>query len=228
MTKSRFRRRLSLSLEKMLASYSLAGAATLGSVCAPPGECAVVYTSIHAVRSTTSRTPVSLPLDLNHDGSVDFQITASRFHFYSSFNAGQIGYLKVIPMGGNQIVNSAGNHYADAFNVGAEISPALNFVSPFSDYALLGIFFSADGYGSIVDGHFPNTRNKFVALKLSQNGQDFMGGPESTSGKLGRASHLSLWITLTRTRRMSRFWPERAFRDRKYRRSTPCRPRPVH
>ena len=74
MNKSRKQQELSPSLEKRLASYTLACAAALSALGSSPAEAAVVYTSAKEVGEGQISGKAIAPIDLNHDGIIDFDI----------------------------------------------------------------------------------------------------------------------------------------------------------
>ncbi len=110
-TRSRATGRLKKALEKNLAAYiAAASAAGVGMLAlAQPAEAKIVYTPAHTLIKVNGG-PVEL--DLNHDGTNDFDFRNSAS---SSNHTFRLSYLTVEParyQDGNQIFQSAGDYEA--------------------------------------------------------------------------------------------------------------------
>ena len=167
---------LSPCLEKRLASYTLAATAALASAGAPSLEGAVVYTSVKDIGEPTQifRT-VYAPIDLNHDGQIDFLIGDELIGFDGTLVAYRTATLFAEAKPGNQIAAVNYDATALAFNVGQEIGPNLKFTSGNSHAFHVAQVASVGAGPQSPLGYFYNQTNKFLALKLAVSGKIYYG-----------------------------------------------------
>jgi hypothetical protein len=131
-------------------------------------EAKIVYTPAHRTISPHQ----TVPLDLNHDGRVDFRFqdtlsttTAGFFHS---------GRLSILPLGANQIwghKTSAGLHYASTLKAGVRIGSAGAF-SAGSRSMAYGI---QEGSSFYCEGKWDNVAHRYVGLKFAIAGKIHFG-----------------------------------------------------
>lgn len=163
-------RTLSESIHHQLNMYAIAaGAAGVGMLAlAQPAEGKIVYTPAHRVIGPKS----SYRLDLNHDGITDFTLKNSvscgtDMCFYDLFQkpAGDnraVGYI----FGGQLLLESA-------LTRGVRIGPGKGF--PKGTGGLVEIVFSSGGQSTNVFGPWPNTKSRYLGLKLKIRGKAHYG-----------------------------------------------------
>ncbi len=161
--KQRNRSVLPPALESTFRTYTVSGVAGLGMLCATNAQGAVVYTAAG---------PGTLTIDLNHDGIVDFGITFFSVHVDSTIEES----TSAIAYGQNGIALGFSG-YAQAFNVGQEIGPKRTFVEAPATLGLAKYYFYVGPFSTQSDkrGEFLNTKNKFLGLQFTLNGQTFYG-----------------------------------------------------
>ena len=158
---------ISSSLDKHLNLYALAAsAAGVGLLAfAQPTEAEIVYTPAHV----TFKAGTSYSLDINNDGTPDFQLKDTA----SQFNAG----LSVHPWGNNGPVSNGveighGSLGPLALNKGAAIGPGKNFYGCLScSYGQLLAW--ADNAGEF--GHWANVTNRYMGIKFFVGGETYYG-----------------------------------------------------
>ena len=168
---------LSDSTQHRLNSYALAAAAAGVGVLAltPAAEAKIIYTPAHK----NIRPDHTIPLDLTHDGTVDFRI--KDVHFTSkTYGFDHTGILSVLPAHrGNQIegFSRTARHYASALKAGVFIGPKKRFTpgprimaTVFSDTgARRGLSNSCDGPWSKAQG------GRYLGLEFLIKGQVHFG-----------------------------------------------------
>src|SRR5208337_321839 len=119
---------LSLSVHHQLDLYALAASAAGVSLLAlaQPSEAKIVYTKTHQVIGTNG----VYPLDLNHDGTIDFLIQQSGSGSGSNRLFAKEAFGNAVE--GN--IGSNGWPLASALNKGATIGPSQRFVSSSRPY----------------------------------------------------------------------------------------------
>ncbi len=207
MLEPRKKRALDPFLDKKLAAYTLAGAASLGALAVSPAEAAIVYTSAKESGNTYKQLPVIYSIDLNHDGIVDFQLIAngtlapnSVGSKFESVNVALYGMnhnsVALVPSAESSFAKKAkvreGGKQdapqlvfvppAEALAFGSEVAPQLEFGNGGFLVQLVSIGLSSAGGG----GEFCNQRNKFLGLRLRWRGK-------FTTGGLGSESKLLEW-----------------------------------
>lgn len=164
----RFPSTLSPSLNQRLNLYALAAsAAGVGLLAlAPPCEARIIYTKAHQVIGTNG----VYPLDLTHDGTIDFLIQERGFSFSSSGYNG----LAVKPAFGNGVEGS--NGLATALNQGSLIGPGQQFIN--STGSAGEVMFNAAcsiEQGCSTIGKWGNARNLYLGLKFLIDGKTHYG-----------------------------------------------------
>jgi hypothetical protein len=160
--------RLSDSLHRQLEMYALAASAGGVALLAlgPLSEAKIIYTKTHQVIGANG----IYPLDLNHDGAIDFLIkrksSGTEVSWFDSLGAKEAF--------GNAI--EGGNNLVDALYKGASIGPRQRFVS--NTYASgEGMFrggCSGDqGCGST--GQWKNVNRRYLGLKFQIDGKTHYG-----------------------------------------------------
>ena len=184
----RLRKTFSDRLDKRIATYILTTSAGLALGSARSAEAAVVYASVKKFgEPQQAYRPVSAPIDLNHDGQVDFTLVDSFGSAYDSIGPFRSASLRCSAGQGNQIADVTstfeGAKIAQALELGQEVGPNLKFAGA---GAILGKFFSV-GFGAQSGlGQFYNQRNKFLALKLVVGSETYYGW-----ARVSTHSHLS-------------------------------------
>jgi len=153
--------------------YALAaGAAGVGMLAlAQPAEAKIVYTSAHKQIGANQ----TIPLDLNHDGKMDFSIHDS--FTCTSFCEYIVGAITAIPaLPGNEVVGYAGRsrHYASALKAGVRVGPK----SPFSQGNEVMVSGGYDaGTNSIGScfGPWKNAQRRYLGLKFTIKGKIHYG-----------------------------------------------------
>lgn len=166
--------RLSDSVHQRLNMYALAaGAAGVGMLALVlPAETEIVYTPAHKNIAPNH----TIPLDLNHDGTVDFRL--KDIH-YTTTQAGfsHIGILSAAPVvHANEIEGySRFWHYASALRSGVSVGPK----GPFKTGArLMARNFSDTGARrdlSTCTGQWSNVKNRYLGLEFTIKGKKHFG-----------------------------------------------------
>jgi hypothetical protein len=166
---------LSDSVQQQLNKYALAaGAAGVGVlVLGQPAEAGIVYTPTHQSIAPHH----TLPLDLNHDGIVDFRFRDR--HLTSSVGFDHTGILSVLPADpANKIegYSRTNRDYASALRAGASIGPNARFTSGPRVMATAFIDTGAAGkFSSLCNGPWCQATNRYLGLKLLINGEVHFG-----------------------------------------------------
>ena len=188
MFKNRTQQNLNPSLERKLASYTLAGAAALSALAVSPVEAAIVYTSAKDIGEGQDGKEAVAPIDLNHDGKIDFNLVGYFFSVEATSVIFRSAFLKVAAQPGNQVgvvSTFAGIGVAQALNFGQEVGPSLRFSSAIRHTFELAEFVSI-GFGPQSHiGEFYDQKNKFVALKLALNGNTYYGWARVSTKEVG-------------------------------------------
>jgi len=165
--------RISDSLHHRLNSYALAASAAGVGVLAltQPAEAKIVYTHVHKSIGPNQ----TIPLDLNHDGTVDFRL---KDIYYTSQFVSHIGMLSAVPaVHANEIEGSSKAwHYASALRAGVSIGPK----GPFKTGArLMARVFSDTGaqrdLSSCGTGPWSKAMNRYLGLKFLIKGKVHFG-----------------------------------------------------
>ena len=152
--------RLSASLDQRLNFYALAAGAAGVSLLAlaQPSEAKIIYTKTHQVIGTNG----IYPIDLNHDGTIDFLIQerGSTGHGNSSYSG-----VWAKEAFGNAVAGNGGS--ASALSKGAVIGPQQNFISSKGSFGEVMI----DGWCNIdrscgSGGQWRNVQNRYLGLKF--------------------------------------------------------------
>ncbi|HEY6290483.1 MAG TPA: PEP-CTERM sorting domain-containing protein [Terriglobia bacterium] len=165
--KSRQKAQLRESLSKRLTGYATAaGAAGIGLLAAAqPASADIIYTPANiSMVPGTPGAPTTVPIDLNHDGVVDF-----------NFFDWATGSLAGLSIGINRTAGTNGafwGYQPFALKAGARIGSA--YPGKFWTYGGMMALVSNDGN----QGSWPNVTNRFLGLFLSVNGQDHYGWAE--------------------------------------------------
>jgi hypothetical protein len=158
------------SLNHRLNSYAVAASAAGVSVLALayPAGAKIVYFPAHVHIAPVH----TVPLDLNHDGTVDFNFqdtlsttTASFFHS---------GRLSILPQAANEIwghKDSIGGHYASALKAGVKVGASGKFSSGSRSLA----YGRQEGSSFYCEGKWNNVGTRYLGLKFSVNGQTHFG-----------------------------------------------------
>jgi hypothetical protein len=158
------------SLHHQLNTYALAAtAAGVGVLAlAQPVEAKIVYTPAHKHLGPHQ----SFPLDLNHDGTVDFKLTN-----FASCGTDQCHYsLTQKPATGNSAVgyNFDGELLLDsAFKPGHRIGPGGVFHKGTAE--LVYIVYSSGPQSTFVIGKWRNVQDRYLALKFKIKGRTHYG-----------------------------------------------------
>ena len=160
--------RLPASLNHRLNGYAFAATAAGVSLLAltQPSEARVVYTKTHQIIGTNG----IYPLDLTHDGTIDFLIQERGVTFSSSGYNG----LAVKPAFGNGVDGSTG--LAAALNQGSLVGPGQPFISSTGSGGEVMVNFACsieEGCSTI--GKWGNDRNRYLGLKFLIGGKIHYG-----------------------------------------------------
>jgi hypothetical protein len=170
---------LSKSLNHQLNTYALAaGAAGIGLLAlAPPAEAKIIYTPTH------SRVGQALPVDLNHDGVIDFYLNIYGHSATSELSAcqylifGTLAPFCASSPGTNAIrkTDGTGPTFGAALRYGARIRPHQKFANA---SARLGSHFSTRSdkrwSGPWFNGG-KGVRNRYLGLKFKIKGRFHFG-----------------------------------------------------
>jgi len=166
--------RLSDSVHHQLSMYALAASAAGVGVVAlsQPADAKIVYTPAHA-RIAPNHT---IPVDLNHDGKIDFNIKDTWFST-TTVDEDIIGSIAVIPARkGNGIAGYARSlhKWASALPAGVRIGPK----SPFSSGRKVMVSGAIDIGTTTVGycgGPWKNARHRYLGLKFTIQGKIHYG-----------------------------------------------------
>jgi hypothetical protein len=167
---------LSDSIQQQLNKYALAaGAAGVGMLAlGHPAEARIVYTP-----ADTKITPDHLiPLDLNHDGIVDFRF---KDVYQISHTAGfdHTGLLSVLPaLQSNKIVGftRVNGNYASALRAGASIGPNAKFTTGPNQMEEAFIDTGRDPkLSAFCDSTWPSGQTRYLGLQFLINGEVHFG-----------------------------------------------------
>ncbi len=163
-------------LDRQLTVYALAATAYFGGGPAiAKGE--VVYTSVKQFGEGKIGAAALVPIDLNHDGMVDFTMVGVELSAFGTLAYLHTAVLYIEADGAGQGVPFGSVVFrpeAQAFKVGQKIGPSLDFVTLGRGGLVLGLITTFEGAGSHF-GNFYNQRNQFLALKLPLNGETYYG-----------------------------------------------------
>jgi len=155
--------RLSASLDQRLNFYALAASAAGVSLLASvqPSEAKIIYTKTHHVIGNDG----IYPLDLNHDGTIDFLIQEGTGVVSNS--------LGVKPAYGNGAEGSS--YLAAALKKGAPIGPQQVFLNSSGSWGLLMAGYGCSDFGCGTGGNWVNVNNRYLGLKFKINGRAHYG-----------------------------------------------------
>jgi len=160
--------RLSEAVHRQLSLYALAAnaAGVTALALALPSEAKVVYTKTHKI----IRTDGLYPLDLNHDGTIDFLIQEQGYPTSSSGNNG----LGAKGAFGNPVEGS--NRLASALHKSAPIGPRQHFTSSTGTFGaiMFNAACSVDSGCSIV-GKWNNVKNRYLGVRFQIDGKTHYG-----------------------------------------------------
>lgn len=170
LARSRKPLQLPVSLNRHLNQYAAAAcAAGVGFLAlARPSEAKIVYTKTHKVIGTNG----IYPLDLNHDGTIDFVIQ-ERGNPSSSNNG-----LRVKEAFGNAVEGKnakVGERLASVVRKGASIGPRQRFVKSTFSYGEIMVEASCSESGCSTIGQWTNVRNGYLGLKFQIDGKTHYG-----------------------------------------------------
>jgi hypothetical protein len=164
---------LSESFYQRLNMYALAASATgVGMLAlAQPAEAKIVYTPAHKQIAPNN----TVPVDLNHDGKIDFSIHNS--FTCTSFCEYIVGAITVLPTRqGNEIVGYAGRsrHYAFALAAGVRVGPKGPFLQG-NEVMAYGGYDAGTNTVGYCGGPWKNERNRYLGLKFTKEGKIHYG-----------------------------------------------------
>jgi len=184
--------RLSASLDRRLNFYALAASAAGVSLLAlaQPSEAKIIYTKTHQVIGTND----VYPLDLTHDGTIDF-IIQIRGLPNTSYNGLWAKEAFGNAVGGK--VGQDGSHSASALKKGALIGPRQSFISTTGSLGSFGevmaeVICSPDS-GCRTFGQWVNVNNRYLGLKFQIAGKVHYGWARLSA----QVQNLNITATLT-------------------------------
>jgi hypothetical protein len=194
-SQSRATAELSKSLNHRLNMYVLAaGASGVGLLAlAPRADAKIIYTPAHAKVSHG----FFLPIDLNHDGVVDFYLNSGGHSSVAELSGCQYMTQTILGSacsydfrGTNAVrtIDSKGAEYAAALRSGDKVQRGRFAKSK----AILGIIFRTDFYGPWFNGG-KGVKNRYLGLKFKIKGRFHFGWARLTVTR----SPLSITATLT-------------------------------
>lgn len=164
------------NLEQRLLAYAAAASASL--VATQPVAAKVIYTPIN-VKITTG----AVPLDLNHDGVVDFNIADVHGFGNNCFTYADFAALRVNGAGnvdaGVMAYGASSRRWASALGSGAEIGPGQRFANVQNAAAVMvrvsttcsdGLFHSWGNWA-----HPDPLRDRFLGLRFVVSGKTYYG-----------------------------------------------------
>ncbi len=169
--------RLSDSAHHQFNMYALAASAAGVSLLAlaQPSEARIVYTKAHQVIGING----VYPLDLNHDGIVDFLIEDTP-----------VGQLLAQPAVGNAVEGI--KYVADALKKGAGIGPCQRFSGNIYPGMIMACIYSSEG-SFWLGGPWVNVTNRYLGLRFQINGKNHYGWARLST----QAEGLQITATLT-------------------------------
>jgi hypothetical protein len=158
----------SLLFKNNLRSYSAFAAAFIASANTAIGQ--IVYTDI-SPDSTCNADGENYNLDLNNDGTFDFQFR-QIFNAAGSSSTPAYNKVGVEAFGSNMIAGSATGAYIYplALNAGDSIKPSLTW--NMGTNQSMGSYWGGPSY---TYGNWPGVTNKFIGLKISVGGSTYYG-----------------------------------------------------
>jgi hypothetical protein len=167
---------LSDSAQQQLNKYALAaGAAGVGVLAfGQSAEAKVVYTP-----ADTNITPNhAIPLDLNHDGIVDFGFrdVYRRSHPYGFDHTGLLSVVPANPANKIEGFSRINGNYASALRAGASIGPNARFTT--GPNQIEEAFIDTGKMrpvGSLCDSTWPSGQNRYLGLQFLINGEVHFG-----------------------------------------------------
>ena len=145
------------SLHHSVNMYAVAAsAAGVGLLAlAQPSEAKVVYTKTHQVIGANG----IYPLDLNHDGIIDFLIQEQGYSGGSGSNR-----LEVNEAFGNAVEGS--NYLAAAVKKGEEIGPRQQFITDSNSSGEAMVWYGCGDSGCSGGGNWVNVNNRYLGLRF--------------------------------------------------------------
>jgi hypothetical protein len=160
--------KISESLHHRLNAYALAASAAGVGVLAlaQPARARVVYTPAHVTFTTERHVPSRIPLDLNHDGIVDFSLVG---YTTANFN----GILSVAPINPENLAMGYRPNLASALPQGFRIGPTSlkSLRHNFGTYYRWMLLVST----SAIFGSWDNLANRYLGLKFVIKGKVHYG-----------------------------------------------------
>jgi hypothetical protein len=160
---------LSDSIHQQLNLYALAAGAAGVSLLAfaQPSEAKIVYTHTHKIIGTNGL----YPLDLNHDGTIDFLIQQKGYPFSSNGNGSNgLGAKGAV---GNGV--QGGSILASALKQGASIGPGRQFINSSGTIGALMFNVTCGDLGCSTRGKWANVKNQYLGLKFKIRGKSHYG-----------------------------------------------------
>ncbi len=175
MPQKRVAKDLTPLLNRRIAVYALAGAAGL-TASATDANAAIVYTPVRRFAEAQLGRIASIPIDLNHDGLVDFNVKG----LLRAESVTGISYQTAVVYAddggtGDQLAasGSLSGPEAKALQFGEQIGARLRFEAPGVKVEMAAVL-AFDGKPDPF-GHFYNQTNKFLGLKFGSSGQAYYG-----------------------------------------------------
>ncbi len=167
--------KLSESLHKRLNAYAwAAGAAGVGALAlSQSAEAKIVYTPVH--KSITPNH--TIPLDLNHDGTIDFRFKDTHLTT-ASYGFSHIGILSILPAHhANKIegYSTRTRHYASALPAGAAIGTKGRFAPGPKLMATVYYDSGLRELKSTCDGPWSNAKDRYLGLEFFIEGKVHFG-----------------------------------------------------
>jgi hypothetical protein len=160
---------LAAELEQLVATYVRAAAAAgVGlAVTALSAEAKIVYTRTHAVILENSL----FPLDLNHDGTADFNIINGSLYAYGSFSGLQIdspSKLQTNQIWGQGVLSG---RFASALRAGSNVGANKSRFQARNSALMAGIYVARYSSFSRTSGQWLYTKNRYLGLQFVIKGQ---------------------------------------------------------
>lgn len=165
--------RLPHHLEKNLLAYAAAAGAGLAFL-SLPAEAEIIYTPCNTpmARPIFGQAPSLTPLDLNNDGTPDFNFAMFSVARGSSSTTYAKVFLKIVPRrADNAVVQEQQGSAAAAVGTGVKIGPEQQFTAGARYMAL----FSLAGDTIRSSGTWPSVEFAYVGLKFLVNGEVHYG-----------------------------------------------------
>ena len=163
---------LAASLDKNLHAYVTAACAAGVSLlaCSAPAAAEIVYTPANSFILPKS----TLNLDLNHDGTVDFQFSNVAIRGSGSVYNGR-GTLTIRPSNAANAIWGKGS-YASALPAGVRVGPGKHFLSGNAKMVRSNWFQGEGGYaGFYSHGPWADATKRYLGLKFSIGGKTHYG-----------------------------------------------------